>query len=71
MVVRDGVQYGIHQGKVINDSPYKALEIDSLREFIEKALTQLIKKNSTRIAFFGAFCWNRTTEKYSMPKQTC
>lgn len=65
MVVRDGVQYGIHQGKVIdlskldveavrkviNDSPYKALEIDSLREFIEKALTQLIKKNSTRIAF--------------------
>ena len=37
--------------KVINDSPYKALEIDSLREFIEKALKQLINKNSTRIAF--------------------
>ena len=53
MVARDGVQYGIHQGKVIdlsklnvetvrkviNDSSYKVLEIDSLREFIEKALT--------------------------------
>ena len=57
--------YVIHQGKVIDlsklnideirkeisDTPYKALEIDNLREFIEKALEQLINKNCTRIAF--------------------
>ena len=57
--------YGIHQGKVIdlsrldvdalrreiNSSPYKALEIENLREFIEKTLEQLINKNCTRVAF--------------------
>ena len=57
--------YVIHQGKVIDlsklnvdeirkeisQTPYKALEIDDLRVFIEKALEQLINKNCTRIAF--------------------
>ena len=57
--------FGIHQGKVIdlskldvealrkeiNSTPYKALEIDNLREFIEKTLEQLINKNCTRVAF--------------------
>lgn len=57
--------YVIHQGKVIDLSklnvdeirkeisktPYKALEIEDLRAFIEKALEQLINKNCTRIAF--------------------
>lgn len=61
----DDANYVIHQGKVvdlsklnideirkeINATPYKALEIDNLREFIEKALTQLINKNCTRISF--------------------
>lgn len=65
MVAEEQVQYGIHQSnvidlskldvdsirRVINDSPYKALEIDSLREFIEKSLQQFINKNCTRIAF--------------------
>ena len=60
-----GTSYGIHQGKVIDLSkldvdalrkeisscPYKALEIENLREFIEKALEQLINKNTTRVAF--------------------
>jgi len=57
--------YGIHQGKVIDlskldvealrkeisSTPYKALEIENLREFIEKTLEQLINKNCTRVAF--------------------
>lgn len=57
--------YGIHQGKVIDLSrldvealrkeisttPYKALEIDNLRTFIEKTLKQMINKNCTRVAF--------------------
>ena len=37
--------------KVINESPYKALEIENLRDFIEKLLLQLINKNCTRINF--------------------
>lgn len=55
----------IHQGKVIdlskldvealrkeiNATPYKALEIENLREFIEKTLEQLINKNCTRVVF--------------------
>ena len=55
----------IHQGKVIDlskievdkireeikASPYKALEIDDLRAFIEKVLEQLIDKNCTRVSF--------------------
>lgn len=58
-------EYTIHQGKVIdlskldvdalrkeiNSTPYKALEIDDLRAFIERTLKQLINKNCTRIAF--------------------
>lgn len=57
--------YGIHQGKVIDlskldvealrkeisSTPYKALEIENLREFIEKTLEQLINKNCTRVSF--------------------
>ena len=57
--------YVIHEGKVIDlskidvenvrkaisSSPYKALEIDDLKEFIEKALQLLINKNVTRVAF--------------------
>lgn len=57
--------YGIHQGKVIDlskldvealrkeisSTPYKALEIENLREFIEKTLEQLINKNCTRVPF--------------------
>lgn len=58
-------RYVIHEGEVIDlskicvedvrkaisSSPYKALEIDDLREFIEKALEQLINRNVTRVAF--------------------
>lgn len=65
MAAEDEAQYGIHQGKVIDLSkldidsirkeisatPYKSLEIDDLRAFIEKALVQLINKNCTRVAF--------------------
>lgn len=65
MVAESQAQYGIHQGKVIDlskldvealrkeidSTPYKALEIENLREFIEKTLEQLINKNCTRVAF--------------------
>ena len=61
----DKDKYIIHEGKVIdlskldvddvknvlNSTPYKALEIEDLRAFIEKALEQMINKNCTRIAF--------------------
>ncbi len=64
-VAENQVEYGIHQSKVIDLSkldiegirkeikttPYKSLEIENLREFIEKALEQLINKNCTRVAF--------------------
>lgn len=57
--------YGIHRGKVIdlskldvdairkeiNKTPYKALETDDLRAFVERTLEQLINKNCTRVAF--------------------
>lgn len=36
---------------VIKSTPYKALEIDDLRMFIERALEQLINKNCTRVSF--------------------
>jgi len=63
--VCDDADYVIHQGKVIDLSkinvdelrkeisltPYKALEIDDLRVFIEKLLEQMINKNCTRISF--------------------
>lgn len=65
MAAEDQATYGIHQGKVIDlskldidlvrkeihNTPYKALEIDDLRVFIEKALEQLINKNCTRVPF--------------------
>ena len=61
----DKQSYVIHQRKVIDLSkldvdalrkeisgtPYKALEIDDLRLYIEQLLQQLINKNCTRIAF--------------------
>ena len=57
--------YVIRQGKVIdlskldvealrkelNTTPYKALEIDDLRSFIERTLVQMINKNTTRVKF--------------------
>ena len=63
--VCDNADYVIHQGKVIdlskinvddlrkeiNLTPYKALEIDDLRIFIEKLLQQMINKNCMRISF--------------------
>ena len=65
MVAESQAEYGIYQGKVIdlskldidsirkeiNAAPYKSLEIDDLRAFIEKALEQLINKNCTRVSF--------------------
>ncbi|MDO4194576.1 MAG: type I restriction endonuclease subunit R [Prevotellaceae bacterium] len=65
MVAEDNVEYAVHQGKVvdlskldvealrkeINSTPYKALEIDNLRIFIENILAALINKNCTRIKF--------------------
>lgn len=65
MVAEDKVNYGIHQGKVIDLSkldidsirkeisttPYKSLEIDDLRAFIERSLEQLINQNCTRVPF--------------------
>ncbi len=61
----DQSKYVIHEGKVIdlskldvedirrtlNTTPYKALEIEDIRVFIEKALEQMINKNCTRIKF--------------------
>ncbi len=57
--------YGIHEGKLIDlsrldidglrkeiaTSPYKSLEIQDVRAYIEKALEQMIDKNTTRIPF--------------------
>lgn len=65
VAAEDQAHYGIYKSKVIDlskldvdavrkvisDSPYKALEIESLREYIEDALTQLINQNCTRITF--------------------
>lgn len=61
----DQNKYVIHEGKVIDlskldvddikktldSTPYKALEIEDIRAFIERALEQLINKNCTRIKF--------------------
>ena len=63
--VCDDADYVIHQGKVIDLSkinvddlrkeisltPYKALEIEDLRIFIEQLLKQMINKDCTRISF--------------------
>lgn len=57
--------YMIHQGKVIdlskidvealrkelNSTPYKALEVEDLRSFIEQTLVQMINRNCTRVKF--------------------
>lgn len=57
--------YVIHEGEVIDLSkldidaikkeigctPYKALEIDDVREFIERVLRQMINRNTTRVRF--------------------
>lgn len=59
----------IHQGKVIDLSkldtddlrkeiktaPYKAIEIDNLKEYLEKALEQMINKNVERVKFSERF----------------
>lgn len=37
--------------KVLNETPYKALEVEDLRAYIEKLLEQMINKNCTRIKF--------------------
>jgi len=61
----DAPKYVIHEDKVIDlskldvdalrreltSAPYKALEIENLRAYIEKALEQLIDKNCTRVEF--------------------
>ena len=61
----DQSKYVIHEGKVIdlskldvddirkvlNETPYKALEVEDLRAYIEKLLEQMINKNTTRIKF--------------------
>lgn len=58
-------EYMIHQGKVIdlskidvealrkelNATPYKALEVEDLRSFIEQTLVQMINRNCTRVKF--------------------
>ena len=63
--VCDEGDYVIHQGKVIDLSklnvdeirkeislsPYKALEVEDLRLFIEQLLEQMINKNCTRVPF--------------------
>ncbi len=65
IVAEDQAHYGIYKSKVIDlskldvdavrkvisESPYKALEIESLREYIAETLKQLINKNCTRIRF--------------------
>ena len=57
--------YVIHEGEVIDLSkldldaikkeigctPYKALEIDNVREFVERVLKQMINRNTTRVRF--------------------
>ena len=61
----NGGEYVIHEGKVmdlskidleevrkaIRETPYKALEIDDVKTFIEASLAQLIDRNVTRVAF--------------------
>ena len=64
-----GKGYAIHQGQVIDLSKidveklkteiktakYKAIEIDDLKEFIEKALQQMLNRNCTRQKFSQRF----------------
>ncbi len=65
MAAESRPDYVIRQGKVIdlskldvdalrkelNSTPYKALEVDDLRSFIERTLVQMINKNCTRVKF--------------------
>ena len=37
--------------KRIKEAPYKAVEVDDLRQFVEQLLEQMINKNQTRIKF--------------------
>ncbi len=39
----------------IKRAPYKAIEIDDLKEYLEKALEQMINKNTTRVKFSERF----------------
>lgn len=69
MVREDTPQYMIHNSKIIDLSKvdvdalrkemkiakYKAVEIDDLKEFIEKALQQMLNKNCTRTKFSQRF----------------
>lgn len=41
--------------KVIQNSPYKNIEIQDLRSFIEDKLVKLIKENKTRISFYERY----------------
>lgn len=61
----DEAEYLIHKSKVIDlikidvdklreeikTAKYKAIDIDDLKEFIEKALEQMLKRNTTRTKF--------------------
>jgi len=63
--IHEHPDYIIRQGKVIdlskldvealrkeiNATPYKALEVDDLRSFIERTLVQMINKNTIRVKF--------------------
>ena len=76
-VADDSAEYGIHQGKVIDlskldldrvrkeikESPYRSVEIDSLRTFIEQTLKHLISKNSTRLPFSQRY--KRIIDRYN------
>jgi type I restriction enzyme R subunit len=69
MVREDTPQYLIHSSKIIDLSKvdveelrkemkiakYKAVEIDDLKEFIEKALQQMLNRNCTRTKFSERF----------------
>lgn len=41
--------------KAINNAPYKAMEIENLKDYLQKALEMMINKNSERIKFSERF----------------
>lgn len=65
MIQEEGAQYVIHKSEVIDlskinteelreeikEAKYKAIEIDDLKKFIDKALQQMLNKNCTRKKF--------------------
>ena len=69
LVCEPEFQYGIVEGKVINlakldieelrkeinRAPYKAVEIDNLKEYLKQTLEQMINRNCTRIQFAERF----------------